>query len=63
VPIVIYCHLCAAKLPVPSIQLMCCPRCGAPAADVVSGQEMEVTAMEIEESDTRECESVLSSEV
>jgi hydrogenase nickel incorporation protein HypA/HybF len=48
-PVVIYCHPCAAAHSLPSIQRFCCPVCGAPAADIVQGKELEVTALEIEE--------------
>jgi hydrogenase nickel incorporation protein HypA/HybF len=46
-PIVIDCTNCGAERPVVSIQEMCCATCGAPADKVVSGRELEVSAMEI----------------
>ena len=47
VPIVIYCRRCDARRPIQSIQCFCCPECGEPAADVVEGRELLVTALEI----------------
>jgi hydrogenase nickel incorporation protein HypA/HybF len=49
VPLVIRCQQCEMETPVPSVYDLRCPRCGTPSADVVSGRELEVTAMEIEE--------------
>lgn len=47
VPVVVYCQQCQDRRPVESVQLICCSECGTPAADLISGREMEVTAMEI----------------
>ena len=47
VPIVIRCAACAADRAVPSVQEMCCPACGAPPAEILSGREMDIVAMEI----------------
>ncbi len=48
-PLVIRCPRCEIESAVPSVYDLCCPRCGTPSADVVSGRELEVTAMEIQE--------------
>jgi hydrogenase nickel incorporation protein HypA/HybF len=48
VPIVVHCPACAADSPVESIQQLCCSACGTPTAEIVSGRELEVTALEIE---------------
>ena len=48
VPIVAYCPACAAEQTLPSVQELCCPVCGTPTPDVVSGRELEVVALEIE---------------
>ncbi len=63
VPIVVHCPSCEAERTVKSIQLMCCSQCGKPSAKIVSGREMEITAMEIEEPSGTDCQSVLSCEV
>jgi hydrogenase nickel incorporation protein HypA/HybF len=47
VPIVVYCPRCDARRPVQSIQCFRCAECGEPAADVVEGRELLVTALEI----------------
>jgi hydrogenase nickel incorporation protein HypA/HybF len=49
VPIVVHCPACAADRPVVSIQEMCCALCGTPAPEVVSGRELEITALELEQ--------------
>ena len=48
VPLVAYCPACAAERTLPSPQALCCPACGGPTPDVVSGRELEVVALEIE---------------
>ncbi len=47
-PAVIYCDECVAERPLASIQSFFCPVCGISAPKVVSGQELELVAMEIE---------------
>jgi hydrogenase nickel incorporation protein HypA/HybF len=47
VPVVARCSACAAERTLVFPQL-CCPTCGAPTPDVVSGRELEVVALEIE---------------
>ena len=47
-PLVVYCPACAAERTPASAQLLCCPACGGPTPDVVSGRELEVVALEIE---------------
>jgi len=63
VPIVVDCAACGAATAVESIQQMCCSRCGTPAVELLSGREMEITAMEIEEPSVLQRRSVLSGEV
>lgn len=48
VPIVAYCAACAARHTLPSVQELCCPVCGGPPSEIVSGRELEVVALEIE---------------
>jgi hydrogenase nickel incorporation protein HypA/HybF len=47
-PAVVYCDNCEAERFLSSIQAFLCPVCGAPAAKVIGGQELELVAMEIE---------------
>jgi hydrogenase nickel incorporation protein HypA/HybF len=47
-PLTAYCHACAAERTLHSPQELCCPTCGAPTPDVLSGRELEVVALEIE---------------
>ena len=47
IPIIIDCSTCGTKRPVVSIQEMCCATCGAPAQTVITGRELEVSAMEL----------------
>jgi hydrogenase nickel incorporation protein HypA/HybF len=47
VPVVARCPACAAARTLVFPHL-CCPTCGAPTPDVVSGREREVVALEIE---------------
>jgi len=47
VPVVVHCPRCDARRAVQSIQCFCCAECGEPAADVLEGRELLVTALEI----------------
>jgi hydrogenase nickel incorporation protein HypA/HybF len=47
IPVLIHCPKCLMDRPVESIQLMACAVCGTSSADVASGRELEVSAMEI----------------
>jgi hydrogenase nickel incorporation protein HypA/HybF len=47
-PILMNCPTCRAERPVASIQELWCAECGAPAREIVSGRELELTALEIE---------------
>lgn len=47
-PLVIFCTTCQSEQPAESVQAMRCALCHTPAAQLVSGQELIVTAMEIE---------------
>jgi len=48
VPVVAYCSGCAAAHTLVSVQELCCPVCGVPTPEIVSGRELEVVALEIE---------------
>ena len=47
-PVIIYCAHCQARQPVASLEWFCCPVCETPSAEVVSGKELELVALEIE---------------
>jgi hydrogenase nickel incorporation protein HypA/HybF len=49
VPVVIYCETCEAEQPIASIQEFCCPKCGTFTANIISGRELDVVSMEIQE--------------
>ncbi len=48
VPLITHCPTCVADHPLPSVQELCCPVCGDLTAQVISGRELEVFALEIE---------------
>jgi hydrogenase nickel incorporation protein HypA/HybF len=48
-PIQVNCPTCQAQRSVVSPQMMRCSVCSSPVTDIVSGKELEVTAMEIDE--------------
>jgi len=49
VPVIVYCPACAAERSVLTPPELFCPVCATPTPDVVSGRELEITALEIEE--------------
>lgn len=49
VPVVGHCPACRRDRPVVSIQEMCCAACGRPISRIISGRELEITALEIAE--------------
>jgi hydrogenase nickel incorporation protein HypA/HybF len=55
-PVVVRCGRCGVEAEVASIQLLEWSRCGAPAAQVISGRELEVVALELGESAAETCE-------
>lgn len=46
-PIRMCCSRCQADRAVCSIQDLCCEQCGAPATNIVTGRELEITALEV----------------
>ncbi len=44
-----YCPTCQTNRPVVSMQEICCAECGTPTPEVVSGREMEIVALEIQD--------------
>ncbi len=49
VPVIVHCQHCEAERELESIQHLCCPVCGKLTPEVVQGRELELVAMEIEE--------------
>ena len=47
IPVAVHCTSCAAVRQIDSIQLFCCPVCGVPVSEIVSGKELQVVALEI----------------
>ncbi len=48
VPLVVHCPACDADRTPASLLFLCCPACGTPTNEVISGRELEVRALEIE---------------
>jgi hydrogenase nickel incorporation protein HypA/HybF len=48
VPVRVHCPTCKTTRAAVSAQRLCCAECGTPSADLVSGRELEVFAMEIQ---------------
>jgi hydrogenase nickel incorporation protein HypA/HybF len=48
VPVVAYCPVCREPKPVSSMQRFHCAVCDSPVSNVVQGQELQVTALEVE---------------
>lgn len=51
VPVAVFCPQCQEKKILPSVQSFVCPQCGAPTRDILQGKELEVYALEVEESE------------
>jgi hydrogenase nickel incorporation protein HypA/HybF len=47
VPILMLCPTCGGERTVPSAQQLCCPDCQTPAEEILHGQELEITALEV----------------
>jgi len=47
VPVTIHCAPCDEEVPLAAWPPLCCPRCGAPSADVRAGRELRLTALEV----------------
>jgi len=47
VAIVVYCPACKAQKTLSSMQWFCCPECGEPTSEVIHGNELVITALEI----------------
>ena len=49
VPIRLFCPVCQEERAAESMQMLCCVECGTPSGQIVSGREIEIAALEIEE--------------
>jgi hydrogenase nickel incorporation protein HypA/HybF len=47
IPVVVFCANCRAQKTLDTINSFCCPVCRAPAAAILQGKELEITALEI----------------
>jgi hydrogenase nickel incorporation protein HypA/HybF len=47
VPILMHCPTCGDERTVPSLRQLCCPDCQTPADEILRGQELEITALEV----------------
>jgi hydrogenase nickel incorporation protein HypA/HybF len=50
VPVVVLCPRCDERKTLLSVQQFTCPDCGAPTGNIVQGKELEVFALEVEDS-------------
>ena len=48
-PVVVYCPACRTERTLASIQRFVCPECGVATPQVVSGRELELSALEVED--------------
>ncbi len=51
-PVIIFCQHCQAEQTLTSIQLLQCPICGQPSAEIVQGKEMHVVSLEYTDATT-----------
>jgi hydrogenase nickel incorporation protein HypA/HybF len=49
VPVLIKCPQCRQNKPPSAAQWFCCADCGAPAAEIVQGKELQIVALEVPE--------------
>ena len=47
IPVVVFCPKCEKETPPVAVNNLCCPKCQTPTPEIISGREMEVTALEI----------------
>ncbi len=46
-PVVVYCPVCRDRRELPSIQMFRCPVCDTPAGEVIDGDQLRITALEV----------------
>lgn len=51
VPVTVFCRACNQQRTIETIQLLGCPVCGELTPEVISGRELQIVAMELEEAD------------
>ncbi len=49
IPVVVFCEICSENRKLSAINNFVCPICNSPVSNVVSGRELQVTALEIYE--------------
>jgi hydrogenase nickel incorporation protein HypA/HybF len=49
VPLQVYCETCATVVALPDVRCFRCPQCGAACRRIVTGQEIELAALEYED--------------
>jgi hydrogenase nickel incorporation protein HypA/HybF len=47
VPLVIHCSVCGKDQAPRSVYQLCCPECGMPSHEIVTGREIEVASLEV----------------
>lgn len=46
-PVVVFCPVCRDRRELPSIQRFRCPVCDSPAGEVIEGDQLRITALEV----------------
>jgi hydrogenase nickel incorporation protein HypA/HybF len=54
VPVIVFCQSCNQRRTIETIQLLCCSVCGELTPEVVSGRELQIVAMELEDTATED---------
>jgi hydrogenase nickel incorporation protein HypA/HybF len=47
VPVIIFCRPCGRERQIELAEWFCCPECKTPSSEVVSGRELEISALEL----------------
>jgi hydrogenase nickel incorporation protein HypA/HybF len=47
--IIVYCPSCEARKTISDGYILCCPTCGQPTSQIVSGRELELISVEVED--------------
>ena len=48
-PLIVFCHKCRVERSLNSPQLLRCPECNAPTPKIVSGRELQIVGLEIDD--------------
>lgn len=51
VPLAVWCPACHAEREPPAFPRLACPACGTPTPEILRGRELEILAMEVEDSE------------